>query len=74
MQVMNEVKVVRSQCDVVDQLVRGHDLSNGILHNERDDLYDVGALQPRCNTMPFTIPSYRLQISEDILALRYRYK
>ena len=30
---MNDVKIVQSQCDVIDQLIQG------MYHNVRDDLY-----------------------------------
>ena len=42
MQFKKDVKVVPSQCDVVNQLMHDHDLSASIFHNVRDDLYHMG--------------------------------
>ena len=36
-QFTNEVKVVQSQCDVIDQLMRGHDFSNWKFQYVRDN-------------------------------------
>ena len=33
--------IVRSQCNIVDCLMQGHDLSKCIFHNVRDDLYHM---------------------------------